>query len=164
MDSSQSDRVAAFDALFTNNHIQMLKLFSAYLDPSVHGQWAVYIKFLELQYTLQFFRDHPSASICAYTDIRHSGGATRLLEEIMPFCTPSEKEKLQNIQNMYKNIENMQEMMQMMEMLQEISPELFSGGGTGSSGGSDNVMNLLSNLGNIDLTQMSEMMQGMFNA
>lgn len=171
MESGQTDRVTAFDALFTNNHIQMLKLLLGYLDPSVHGRLAVYIKFLELQYTLRFFQNHPAASISACSGVeRPCGGMGQLLEEISPLCSPAEKEKLQNLQNMYRNFENMQEMMQMLEMLQEISPELFSGGampGFGNSDGSgdaQNFMNILSNIGDVDLTQMSEMLQGMFRA
>ena len=62
MDSKQSDRVMAFDALFTTNHIQMLKLLLSYMEPSVQGRLAVYIKFLELQHTLQLIREHPSPS------------------------------------------------------------------------------------------------------
>ncbi len=174
MDSKQSDRVMAFDALFTTNHIQMLKLLLSYMEPSVQGRLAVYIKFLELQHTLQLIREHPSVSIPPDSGLgRPEGGLVELLDEMIPFCSSAEQEKLQNIRNFYRNWENMQEMMQMLEMLQEISPELFSGGGmsgseesNGQSGGTPDFLNMLSGLGGADMSQMMEAMQsmqGMFN-
>lgn len=145
MDSNHPDKVMAFDALFTTNHIQMLKLFLGYLEPPLQGQLAVYIKFLELQYTLSFFRGNPYASLSLCPDTAGShGDFSGLMEDMLPFCSAEEKEKLKNMQNMMNNLKNMQEMMEMVQMMQEISPELFSG-----SGGTD-------------MSQMMEMMQGMF--
>ena len=175
MDSKHSDRVMAFDALFTTNHIQMLKLLLSYMEPSVQGRLAVYIKFLELQHTLQLVQKHPAASIPLCSELaRPESGLTGLLDEMIPFCSPSERENLQNIRNLYRNWENMQEMMQMFEVLQEISPELFSGGGmsgntenNGESGGAPDFLNMLSGLGGADMAQMMETMQtmqGIFNA
>ncbi len=144
MDSNHPDKVMAFDALFTTNHIQMLKLLLGYLEPPLQGQLAVYIKFLELQYTLSFFRDNPYASLSLCQEGSGSpGDFDGLLEDMLPFCSAAEKEKLQNMRNMMNNLKNMQEMMEMVQMMQEVSPELFSGGGT-------------------DMSQMMEMMQGMF--
>lgn len=129
MDSRHPDRVAAFDALFTTNHIQMLKLLISYLDPAVQSRLAVYIKFLEFQYTLQFFQNHPAAMPLCPGLVRPCGGISELLDELSPFCSSWEKENLQNFKNLYQNMENMQEMMQMLEMMQEIAPEMFSGDG-----------------------------------
>lgn len=155
MDSNQSDRVTAFDTLFTTGHIQMLKLLLGYMEPSVQGRLAVYIKFMELQYTLQFVQNHPFAAMPLSQNLNHSGGGMGvLLDEMIPFCSANEKEKLQNIKNAIKNFENMQEMMQVLEMMQEISPELFSGNSGMPGFGAD--------FNNADLTQMMEMMQEMF--
>jgi hypothetical protein len=160
MDTKHPDSVMAFDALFTTNHIQMLKLLLSYLDPSAQGHLAVCIKLLELQYTLNLFQRHPSASIPPCPELtRPRGGIAELLEEMQPFCSPNEKEKLQNFKNMYHNFENMQEMMQILEMMQEISPEFFSG----SSEGSPDLSNLLSGLGGTDISQMIDMLQNMFS-
>lgn len=156
MDSNRPDRVTAFDTLFTTNHIQMLKLLLCYLEPSVQGKLAVYIKFMELQYTLRFFQNHPFAFMPMSPVLRRpDGGIGELMDEILPFCTGREKEKMQNLKGMMQNLENMREMMQIMEMMQEISPDIFDG----SSGMPD----LSSILGNTDMSQMMEMMQGMFN-
>lgn len=144
MESNQPDRIMAFDALFTNNHIRMLKLLLGYLDPPLQGQLAVYIKFMELQYTLTFFHQNPSASLSVCTGYTR-GEFTELLEDILPFCEAEERDKIQNIQNMISNLKNMQEMMEMVQMMQEVSPEMFSG------------------FGDTDMSQMMEMMKEMFD-
>ncbi|MDE7252321.1 MAG: hypothetical protein K2O32_05185 [Acetatifactor sp.] len=156
MESNRPDRVTAFDTLFTTNHIQMLKLLLSYLEPSVQGKMAVYIKFMELQYTLNFFQNHPFASMPVSSGLsRPCGGISELLDEMLPFCTGQEKDNMQNLKNMMQNLDNMQEMMQILEMMQEISPDIFDG----SSGmpGFDTI------LGGSDMSQMMEMMQGMFH-
>ncbi len=155
MESNRPDRVTAFDTLFTTNHIQMLKLLLGYLDPSAQGRLAVYIKFMELQYTLHFVQTHPFASMpLSLNQSQPCGSMGDLLDEMLPFCTASEKEKMQNMKNMLRNFENMQEMMQIMEMMQEISPEIFSGG-PGTTG-PDSMP------GGADMAQMMEMIQEMF--
>ena len=49
----EHDTICAFDTLYTNQQIQMLKLAMPLL-PSVYRSFlAIYIKFLELHYTIQ---------------------------------------------------------------------------------------------------------------
>jgi hypothetical protein len=59
MNDSGQDKVTAFDALFTNSQIQMLKIFMPYFDPSMQKRLAIYIKWMELQYTIRFFHEFP---------------------------------------------------------------------------------------------------------
>ena len=63
MEGKGSDIIAAFDSLLTTNHIQMLKVFLSYLAPDLQGGLAVYIKFLELQHTLQFLKNRPKSPV-----------------------------------------------------------------------------------------------------
>ena len=51
--------VMAFDALYTNNQIQKLKVLLPYIDPSMQKNMAVYIKYMELKYTMELFKKHP---------------------------------------------------------------------------------------------------------
>lgn len=174
MDMDSSDKVLAFDSLFTTNHIQILKVLLPYLGHSVRGKLAVYIKLLELQYTLAFFQRNPSARFTSApgTDgeprSSSDGGSLNsmmaICDEILPYCSPTEKEKLQNLKNTFRNIENMQEIMQVMEMMKEISPELFTPNAPNASGGdsSGSPLDMLSGLGGMDMAQMMELLQGMF--
>ena len=56
MEEQSAKTVTAFDSLFTSNKIQMLKILLPRLIPEQQGGFAVYIKLLELQYTLTFLR------------------------------------------------------------------------------------------------------------
>lgn len=122
MDERGQDKVVAFDTLFTTNHIQMLKVLLTYLDPATQKSIAVYIKWMELQYTLSFFRRYPGASIRGLPK-EESFDAARLCDEMLPYCAPREKEQLQSMKNMLQNLSNAQEMMEMMQMMKELFPE-----------------------------------------
>lgn len=161
MDQNQSDRVLAFDSLFTTNHIQILKLLVGYMEPSLQGKLAVYIKFQELYYTLKLITNHPSLSMSSCFSSPSCNSMTTLIDEIGPFCAPKEKEKLQNIRNMYQSWENMQEMMEMMEFLKEMSPELFSKDATASPDFSQ-ILNMSQGTDMSQMTDIMNMMQSMF--
>ena len=60
--TSAVDKVLAFDTIFTNNHIKMLKVLLSYFDPAIQKTLAIYIKFLELNYTMEYFRRHPNCT------------------------------------------------------------------------------------------------------
>ena len=162
MDNNQPDQVLAFDSLFTTNHIQMLKLLLGYMEPSVQGKLAVYIKFQELIYTLKFITEHPRASMSPAFSIGQSHNISSLLDEMLPFCDPNEKEKMQNFKNIFQNMENMKEMMQMMELIQEFSPEFF----TDNTGGLDlsQMMNMSQGADMSQMMDMMNMMQGIFSS
>ena len=61
MDDNRIDKAAAFDTLFTNNRIQILKTLAYYIDPHLLKGLAVYIKFLELLCTV--FLYHPMEAV-----------------------------------------------------------------------------------------------------
>lgn len=159
MGESGQDKISAFDTLFTNNHIQMLKILYSHLDINARKTIAVYIKFLELQYTLAFFRQ---TSVSSHNDRHNSPDIATICEEIMPFCDMKEQEKLQSIINMIKNYENMQEMMQMMELIKEIMPE----GDTQNAGSMDlssliNIMSEINPSSSMDLSSAMNLVSGM---
>lgn len=160
MEEKNADKILAFDTLFTTNTIQMLKVLITYLPPSTQKNFAVYIKLMELQYTLSFFQNHPDASLCGLPH-ENASDTAKLFDELLPFCNSSQKEKFLQMKNMMQTLENMQDMMQMMQMMKDLFPEgtnpmnsdpttLFSG----LSGFSD----LFGSQG-MDMSQLFEMFQ-----
>ena len=167
MEYNQSDRVLAFDSLFTTNHIQMLKLLVGYMEPSIQGRMAVYIKFMELKHTLKVVANHPAISVSPCVSLQSSGAISSLLDEMSPFCRPEEKEHLQGLKNMLQTFENIQEMMSMMDLMREMAPEMFTGGNTGDGAGGTDFSQMMNMLQGTDMSQMMEMMnmlQGMFSS
>ena len=154
MTENGQEKIIAFDTLFTTNQIQILKILLTYLEPAHQKLIAVYIKFLELQYTMSFFQKH-SASWAKFPK-EEAFNATKLCEEVLPFCSPSEQEILNNLKNMYQNFENMQEMLQMVQMMKDMFPE-------GDTGG--DPMSMFSGLSGMfgsqgmDMSQLFEMFQ-----
>lgn len=151
-----SDKVVAFDTLFTTNHIQMLKILLSYVEPSQQKNMAIYIKFLELQYTISFFQKHPHSSLS-----KHSAdgppNTSKLLDEILPFCSPEQQEQFRQVKNMMETFENMQGMMETMQMMKDLFPE----GESPFNGDASALFSGLSGGSGMDLSQILEMFQTM---
>ena len=162
------DKVTAFDTLFTTNYIQKLKILMPYFDPSMQKNIAVYIKYLELQYTLNFFRHHPSANVSLLSH-ESSMNYGKLFGEMIPYCTESERSQMENMQNMFRTFEQYKEMMEMIQMMQEMFPEgenpmntMFGGGNSQGSGGMDlsQLAQMAQMFGGGDMSQMAQMFGG----
>ena len=160
MEEQGSKTIAAFDSLFTTNRIQMLKILLPRLAPEQQSGFAVYIKLLELQYTLTFLKRHPGS--------RLFGGARQLsadffqgdnedtielLDELLPFSGPESRSKIENMKNMLFNMKKMKEMMDMVQMMQELFPEGMGGDGS-------NPMDLFSGMSDIDMSSIMGMLGG----
>lgn len=140
------DKVTAFDALFTNNQIQKLKILISYVDIPMQRQLAVYIKFLELQYTMELFRRSPQLSVFP-SPREDSLDPAKLCQEIIPYSSPSEQSQLNQLVSMLQAMSHYQEMMETVKMFQEMFPEGMSfpgskmsddgGNGETSEGGSN---------------------------
>lgn len=130
MAENKQDGIAIFDTLFTNNHICMMKLMLPLLSPSLQKGIAVYIKYQELQYTLQYFSKHPLGLIGA-NSADTSDESNTILDNLLPYCTPKERQNVTQLRNMMQTMQNMKEMMEMMETMKELFPEGFAGGGDG---------------------------------
>lgn len=131
------DKVTAFDALFTNNQIQKLKILISYVDIPMQRQLAVYIKFLELQYTMELFRRSPQLSVSP-SPREDSLDPAKLCQEIIPYSSPSEQSQLNQLVSMLQAMSHYQEMMETVKMFQEMFPEgmSFPGSKMSDDGGS----------------------------
>lgn len=163
MEDIRQDSITAFDTRFTNNHIRMLKILLPFLDISMQRSIAVYIKFQELQYVLQYFRQpafrHSQSSTTAKDQKAFDFSA--VCDELLPYCSEHEKKQFSSIRNMMDNFHNLKDMMEMMETLKELFPE---GMGTGSEGSfNPEMMAAMSNMfggGNMDFSAMADMFSG----
>lgn len=133
----EQDKVLAFDTLFTTNHIQMMKILMPFLDASRQKYIAIYIKYMELQYTISYFQKNGSAPFPARPDCGQDSQALypQICREIKPYCSPEEKKKMEQMENLFSTMKNCQEMMEMFSMMKEIfpqgedgiNPDMFSG-------------------------------------
>ncbi len=115
--------VMAFDALYTNNQIQKLKVLLPYIDPSMQKNMAVYIKYMELKYTMELFKKHPF-HICAASGETEKPDLKKLCRELKPYSTEAEVKQLEQMESMFQTMEMYQEMNQTMSAMKEMFPDM----------------------------------------
>ena len=118
-DKDNCDKILAFDSIYTNNHIQMYKLLLPYFEPEMQKKMAIYIKFMEFQYTLSYFKNHPYAC----QPRQPMPDADVLCKELSPYCNREEKQKLDRFSRYSSSVKNAQEMMEMAAMMKDMFPE-----------------------------------------
>lgn len=122
----QDDTICAFDTLYTNQQIQMLKLAMPLL-PSVYGSFlAIYIKFLELQYTVQMaksIRFSVPGKENAGTSFPDEKSLDHYFESILPYLSNDEREKVQKIRTMFQTMEQFKQMKPILDMMAQTSKD-----------------------------------------
>ncbi|RKI86647.1 hypothetical protein D7V83_00685 [bacterium 0.1xD8-71] len=139
--NEDASNVMTFDALYTTNQIQKLKVLLPYIEPSMQKHLAIYIKYMELQYTMDYVRRHPFQLCGCGLSTPEKPDLCKLCRELCLYSTPEEIRQLEQFQNMLKTLETVQEMSQTMSAMQEIFPDMnmdfgnpFSGNDTSPEG------------------------------
>lgn len=171
----EASNVMAFDALYTTNQIQKLKVLLPYIEPSMQKHLAVYIKYMELQYTMNLTKRHTVTLCGCGLSQPEKPDLRKLCKELSLYSTPEEIRQLEQIQNILQTMETVQEMSQTMNAMQEIFPDMnmdslfgnpLSGAGqTEDDGGSSDksaatdspMMDMLMNMLTPEQRQMYEM-------
>ena len=154
-----AEAILAFDTLYTTNHMKILKLLLPYLEPKHQRKVAVYIKWQELLFTLNFFKQY-SASLYSSDFVKKKTlNLDTLLPILTPYCKESEKKILSQFLQMQTMMQKMEEMQQYMPMIQQFMSSMSEenndiGGGFG--GKDNNMAEMLKNM-------MSEEQQSMFS-
>lgn len=140
METIKNEPIYAFDSLYTTNHIQMLKILLPCLNPPLQKNLALYIKFLELRYTISFLNAQPYViSGCGF-DKEHQGQDIPI-NDLLPYLTQQEAENFRQFQKSMDMMKQFSNMQKNMEALKGILPEgmdletLFQGmmGGSGNT-------------------------------
>lgn len=156
MDFSDQDRVAAFDTLFTTNQIQKLKIFMSFLDDRWQKHLAVYIKYLELQFTIAYSKRYPFRLTdgCEKDD---TGNFQALIMALIPYSNENDRRQLEQFSGMIQTMEMFQQLAPMMEMMKNIMPDMADNagmfgslgsllGGTYGMGGDNQDSNMIMNM------------------
>lgn len=122
--NEEATNVMAFDALYTTNQIQKFKVLLPYIEPSMQKHLAVYIKYMELQYTMNYVRKHPFQISGCSIPSEEKPDLRSLCRQLSLYSSPEEIRQLEQLQNMFETLETMQEMTQTMSALQEIFPDM----------------------------------------
>lgn len=137
-----TDAILAFDTLYTTNHMKILKLLIPYLESETQKKIAIFIKWQELMFTLNFFRQY-SASLYS-PDFKQSKkfDLNTLIPLLTPYCNESEK----SVISQFSQIQNMMNMMEQMQFYMPMIQQFMS-----SMSGEDNNLGEM-NFGRFDFT------------
>lgn len=89
-----------FDTLTQSREIQMLKTAVPYMKPSQKRQFAILIKYMELQRAMQVFVPG-NASLAACELPEEENNSLNMLNEMRKFATPKEQEMVDNLINLF---------------------------------------------------------------
>ena len=89
-----------FDTLTQCRELQMLKTAIPYMHHAQKCQFALFIKFLELQHTMHVFVPG-TASLAACEISDEENNTLHMLNEMRKFATPHEEEFIDNILNLF---------------------------------------------------------------
>lgn len=150
MEQSDFDKMTPFDKLISSDWLQMLKLLLPYLPPAKRQTLAIYIKYLELEHTIDFFR-HFEQDVHAQAFQKETASPSAILEEIRPFLP----EQTRNFLDSLLSIFNMMEMVSAMKDMMPAENEQ-------SGAGSINPMDMMKEMLTPEQQDMFEMYRTMF--
>lgn len=93
-----------FDYMTQSRQLQMLKTTLPYLRESQKKQFAIFIKYMELQNTIQVFsQEEKVLSMCSVDEEKNT--TVSLLNDLRQFCTEKEQETLDTLVNLFSMLE-----------------------------------------------------------
>lgn len=166
----EAANVTAFDALYTTNEIQKLKVLLPYIDPPMQKNLAVYIKYMELQYTMRYVRRHPFQISGCSISTDHKPDLQSLCLQLSLYSSPEEIRQLEQFRNILQTMETFQEMSQTFSALQEIFPDISAtspfennasdqDNGESGNAGAFSMMDMFMNMLSPEQKEMFEMFQ-----
>lgn len=103
MNDDFSHMMTPFDQYISTQSLQMVKLLIPYLPVQSQRMMAVYVKFLEFQRTLSFFRSMK----------QKRNSSEDIFNGIKPYLSPSDLESFDQVTNMMNMMSMVQEMQNM---------------------------------------------------
>lgn len=159
MEHKESDYVVSFDTLYTNNHIQILKVLLHHLPNEFSGEMAVFIKFMELQHAISH-RNRTKGQINICSNTKKEIDVPGLLNDILFYCDESEKTKVKQLADMMQTMQTFEEMKKFTDILPGFNSGASGEGGEDSPNTGFDISSLLQNM----LTPEQQAMFEMFNA
>ena len=154
-----TDAILAFDTLYTTNHMKILKLLLPYLQPENQKRLAIFIKWQELMFTLNFLKHYSASLYQSDFTQKKNLDLNVLLPLLAPYCSKSEKATLSRFSQMQNTMHMMEEMQQYMPIIQQFMSSMSgeeNNFGTSDGLGDTNMIDMLKNM-------MSEEQQAMFS-
>ena len=93
-----------FDYMTQNRQLQMMKTILPYMKEAQKKQFAILIKYMELQNTIQIFSQEDKVlSMCSVDE--ESNNMVAMIYDLRQFCSEKEQETLDMLTNMFSDLE-----------------------------------------------------------
>ncbi len=133
MERLKEDKARIFDDFYSNDNLNMLKIFTFFMDERQRPMIAVLIKYMELNICMQKNRQRHSCPgtprYCADSKIDFE----EILCEIEDYLPKEGREIMEQMKNMKENMEMYSQMMEMMNMMNESASDECASTNTDSS-------------------------------
>lgn len=93
-------QITEFDGLTQKRELQMLKTILPYMKQEQKRNFAILIKYIELQNTIEIFSNNNSSSLLACSVTSEEENSIAMLNDLRKFCSPKEIETIDMITNM----------------------------------------------------------------
>lgn len=143
-----TNAILAFDTLYTTNHMKILKLLFPFLEPEHQKMLALFIKWKELMFTLQFFKKYSVSLYSPDFQQKKNLDIKVLLPLLTPYCNESEKKFLSQFSQMQNMMHMMDGMQQYLPMIQQFMSSMSEGDtplGNMNGFGDNNPLDMLKN-------------------
>ena len=149
MEENIVDEIFMFDTLYTTNQLQILKILFPFLPETAKGKLAIFIKWKELEYAVAFEKNNLNA--CNDKTKPPQPDFDLLRKKLLPYCSKSEQNLLQQIFNLIINMEKYKDIMNILPLMESMNSE----------GGNDmNLDAILKNMLSEEQQAMFELFQG----
>lgn len=134
MEKHDKDFLQTFDALYTTNQIQIMKILLPYCNPDSRRGLAVMIKFMEFDYTLRLTRTHPES----FQEEALPFSLSDICDKVKNYCSPQVRSMLEQFQSIQNAMQMYEEMKQYMDLFQGMSTN-DADGAAGAAEGNDSA-------------------------
>ncbi len=164
----EPNKIEQFNNLFSNEQSNMCKVLLPYL-PSSMQSFAIMIKYLELQYTMDCIyskklQHNENTDVHTYWASDSPFHIQTVCRELLPHCNEQKQLQIKQICNLFTTFENMQGMMEMMETLKTLFPDSSEYSEGDNDNFSTDPMQLLSGLlggKDLDLSMLMNLFSNM---
>jgi len=122
MDPKSLKPQTPFDSKIVPQKLQLMKLLLPYMSTSMQSLLGIFIKFQELQYTVQYFQGTKSNTFMHIAN-KEQFSFSEMAEEFIPYLDSKQSETLSSLLNVFQIMEFMQNMPGESFMQNMLSPE-----------------------------------------
>jgi len=144
LSQQSSDHVLAFDTLYTNNHIQMLKVLLPHLPRKQKNEFAVFIKYMELQYTIALSKKTKHQINICTASTEDTSDISSLIDELQPYCTEQERKTFSHMAETFQTLHMFQDLQKYKDLFATMSTPEDSSTGNANPDISQMLKNMLS--------------------